>query len=267
EPGAPDASVPPEPTPDAGAPVDPAPDAGTSDPVTPDAGVVEQPGDGLDPTALPAENFDLTHWKLTIPGPTEIKPDQLASYSSNYFYTDPVTGAMAFWLDSSEEGSTANSSYVRSELREMMDPNDKTVNWPMSGTHVLTADLQLLYTSETPDQVTVLQIHGITDDGGNVPPLLRVALMDGDLYAKVKTNASGSDTESVLLTTGINSDRFVTEVRVVDSRLIITVNGVVELDRDVSFWDHRNYFKAGLYPQAQSGISEARFYALTVSHQ
>jgi len=37
-----------------------------------------------------------------------------------------------------------------------------------------------------PDKVTVLQIHGITDQGDNAPPLLRVAVDNGDVYAHIK---------------------------------------------------------------------------------
>lgn len=240
-------------------------DAGSVDAsVGVDAGV---PVTELDPLLPPGRNFDLSHWKLTIPGPVEVPPNEMVSYTSRYFFTDPTSGAMVFWLDSGADGTTANSNYVRSELREMLDPRDKTVNWKLSGIHVMNAELEMPITAQTPSQVTVLQIHGIANNGDNEPPLLRVALINGDLYAWLKTNSSGSSTAKILLESGIKSNRFSAEVRVENYRLTLKVNDVVRMDRMITYWNFHNYFKAGDYAQATSGISEVHFHKLTVSHQ
>lgn len=203
--------------------------------------------------------FDLTHWKLQIPGPKEINP--IGSYTSKYFYYE--NGAMVFWVDSSETGATKNSTYVRSELRELINPSNDNVNWPVKGAHTMTADLLAMTTTS---QLTVLQIHGITKSGGSAPPLLRVALMNGDLYAWLKGNNSGSKTYKILLQKGIQG-RFAVEVKVENYRVKIKVNGVSKMDRSISFWKYYNYFKAGNYPQAHEGISTVRFYSLNVTHQ
>ncbi len=202
--------------------------------------------------------FDLSHWKLQIPGPKEIIP--IGDYTSKYF-SYGKEGEMIFWVDSSEKGTTPNSSYVRSELREMLNPNDKNVNWSLKGTHSINAELSVK--TNTP-QVTIIKIHGIGKDGESVKPLLRLAVMDGDLYAWLKLDKNGEHTEKILLQRKVG--RFTAEILVKDYELKIKVNNETKLSRKVSYWTHNNYFKAGNYPQAESGITEVRFYKLEVKH-
>lgn len=86
----------------------------------------------LDPSADPGENFDLSKWKITYPDASEEYPPQV---SSNEFYTDSSTGAMVFQCPNTG-GSTSNSSYSRSELREMLNASAGTTslgnNWVIS---------------------------------------------------------------------------------------------------------------------------------------
>src|SRR5437867_13232120 len=106
------------------------------------------PAWALDPTKPPSGNFDLTHWKLTLPvdssGVTngdaaEIQVSQLSTGYSNalYFYTAP-DGAMVFWAPVTG-ATTSGSTYPRSELREMINPGSSSVNWSGYGTHLLDA--------------------------------------------------------------------------------------------------------------------------------
>lgn len=104
-------------------------------------GMIEPTGDGSDVAAYsnkglfglfndvpPAENFDLSAWKITVPYDKdgdgkvdEIKEQELSSgwQDPEVFYTDPATGGMVF--RSIPGGTTTSgSSYPRSELREMM---------------------------------------------------------------------------------------------------------------------------------------------------
>ena len=203
--------------------------------------------------------FDLTHWKLQIPGPKDIIP--IGSYTSKYFYYGS-SNEMVFWVDSSETGTTANSSYVRSELREMLDPTNSKINWLIPGTHTLKAELEV--TKAGAPKITVLQIHGIEKDGTNAPPLLKMTVENGSLYALLKVNNSGSSEDKHLLATGVK--KFLAEIEVKDSRLVIKIDGKIKLDKSISFWKHYNYFKAGLYPQATKGISEVKFYQLEIKH-
>ncbi|MCQ3830676.1 polysaccharide lyase family 7 protein [Microbulbifer elongatus] len=86
----------------------------------------------LDPSADPDENFDLSKWKITYPDASEEYPPQV---SANEFYTDSATGAMVFQCPNTG-GSTSNSSYSRSELREMLNESAGTTslgnNWVIS---------------------------------------------------------------------------------------------------------------------------------------
>jgi hypothetical protein len=115
---------------------------------------------GLNATAPPGSNFDLSLWELQEPigaagSPTIISPAMLAAgYQDSYFFTDPIDGAMTFW-DPENGVTTADSSYPRSELREM-NADGSAANWPVAGTNVLAATVAI---TEVPDHVCIGQIH------------------------------------------------------------------------------------------------------------
>ncbi|MGY5451558.1 polysaccharide lyase family 7 protein [Agarivorans sp. MS3-6] len=88
----------------------------------------------LDPKAAPAENFDLSNWKITLPELTkegsrkgkalEIDKHRLADTKTPYihpewFYTNEQTGALVF-VSPNEAPTTPNSKNTRSELRAML---------------------------------------------------------------------------------------------------------------------------------------------------
>jgi hypothetical protein len=203
--------------------------------------------------APPSRAFDLRGWKLQVPGPLEIK--ELQNYSSGYFFLNS-SREMCFSLDAGEKGTTPNTKYVRSELRHLAD-------WTAEGSHVLTGEVRVVSHLQ-PDKVTVLQIHGITPDGDNAPPLLRIALEDGDLYAAIKPDNTGDKTDSVLLKRGVKSGYVRVAVIVRSGKLRVTVDGQEKLVRDLSFWKFSNYFKAGCYPQATQGTVQVFFRKLKV---
>ena len=94
---------------------------------------------GLNPNLAPGSNFDLSLWELQEPvgsagAPTTITPAALAGgFHDSYFFTDPNDGAMTFW-DPENGVTTADSSYPRSELREM-NTDGSPANWPVTGTN------------------------------------------------------------------------------------------------------------------------------------
>lgn len=88
----------------------------------------------LDPTKAPAQNFDLSKWKINLPvltteGPRkgktlEIAKQDLANTEKpfvdpEWFYTDKETGAMVF-VAPNDAPTTPNSKNTRSELRAML---------------------------------------------------------------------------------------------------------------------------------------------------
>ncbi|MEP6670537.1 MAG: polysaccharide lyase family 7 protein [Chthoniobacter sp.] len=201
----------------------------------------------------PSQAFDLHEWKLQVPGPLEVK--DLRNYSSGYFFLNG-SKEMGFALDAAEKGATPNTKYVRSELRHIAD-------WTVDGSHTLTGEVRVV-SHLKPDKVTVLQIHGITPDGDNAPPLLRIALNKGDLYAALKPDNTGDKTDMVLLKAGVKTSYVKVAIVVKSGQLHIAVDGQEKLKRDLSYWKFSNYFKAGLYPQATTGTAQVFFRSLKV---
>lgn len=119
------------------------PDDGTTDPDT-DTNV--DTDYGLDADAAPSENFDLSAWYLSVPTDTDdsgtadsIKEAELNDgYESEYFYTGD-DGAMVFVCTVGGYKTSSNTSYTRTELREMLRAGDTSVdtdspenNWAFS---------------------------------------------------------------------------------------------------------------------------------------
>lgn len=77
----------------------------------------------VNPSNNPDQNFDLRQWKITYPDASEEFPPQVVN---NEFYTGS-DGAMVFECLNTG-GSTTNSSYSRSELREMLNKDAGTTN-------------------------------------------------------------------------------------------------------------------------------------------
>ena len=204
----------------------------------------------------PSTAFDLSEWKITLPGPKEIK--DLEGYSSDYFYLN-AEKEMCFQLDASEQGTTPHAKYVRSELRHLP-------NWRADESHALSAEVRAA-SSLDPDKVTVVQIHGITEDKKDAPPLLRIALQDGDLWALLKTtsrNEKNSPEEKILLRGALGGSFVKIDVRVEGGELSIAVDGEEKVRRNLGFWKFLNYFKAGCYPQATQGVAHVVFRYLAV---
>lgn len=93
---------------------------------------VDPPQAGLDPNLPPSGNFDLLDWTISVPVDDDsdgkadtIKEVQLSSgYElSPYFYTGS-DGGMVFRSNVAGAKTSANTSYTRSELREMLRRGD-----------------------------------------------------------------------------------------------------------------------------------------------
>jgi alginate lyase len=200
----------------------------------------------------PSSAFDLSQWKLQIPGPREFK--DLRHYSSDYFHLN-AEKEMCFHLDAAEKGATLNAHYVRSELRHFP-------NWKTTEAHSMSAEVRVISHLQ-PDKVTVLQIHGIKADGKDAPPLLRVAVNKGDLVAVLKTDSTGDQNDTLVLKKNLGGQTVKVDITVEHQQLTIRVNGEEALSRNLAYWTWLNYFKAGCYPQATSGTADVFFRKLT----
>jgi len=249
----------------------------------------------------PGVLFDLSHWKITVPNPVDTTTGQkdvtqptLATYSDPYFYTDPRDGSMTFYLDSSLQGHTANSDFIRSELRERWNTSSDSDNWPLTGTHTLTGTVALdCGASNTiPDQVTVMQIHAKENQPGATKsyPLLRIVFyggntaLNGAIFAVVTdfdyTSGLQGHRTIQLTPSGSNCVRHNIQIKVqtivsgaIQMTAVVDGGAPIILASDLrATWAispgtyFTDYFKAGDYAQANVGISEIHFYSLTAMH-
>jgi hypothetical protein len=224
----------------------------------------------LDASKPPSNNFDLTHWKLTLPdvNASEIKAAQLSHGYTNaaFFYSGP-DGGMTFYCPT-KGGTTSGSDFPRCELRELLNPADDNVNWTGYGTHVLNARCVVSQLPGT-KKVIIGQIHGFAP---NANPLIKLQFNDGIIEALVKADGV-KDTKLNFMNLGLN--KTVTyQIKVVDGLLSVDVNGSnqsVNIFQTNPGWKTNTfYFKAGNYCQDNSkkGSAGAKvtFYSLAVNH-
>jgi len=226
---------------------------------------------GLDPRKAPGANFELTHWKLTLPdaSASEISPAQLTAGSTNSYFATGADGAMTFSCPVTG-GTTMGSSYPRSELRELVDPRNDNVNWTGYGTHVLNAQCRV---KEVPSSKKLIigQIHAFS---GNAYPLVKLQFNNGLMEALVKESPSSpADTTLTFANVGL-SNLISYQLKMVDGLLSVTVNGTTQsvnvFQTDPAWTNQTFYFKAGNYCQDNSGATNegavVSFYQLNVEH-
>ena len=76
----------------------------------------------LDPNVPPGQNFDLQHWKITLPDASELDQQALVDGAESQpdFFTDPKNGGMVFACPNDGNTTSSSTQYARSELREML---------------------------------------------------------------------------------------------------------------------------------------------------
>jgi len=149
----------------------------------------------LDPTEPPGSNFELISWKLNTPADldgngisdTASETDLDNGFTDGFFFTGPA-GGMVFRSTIGGAKTSANTSYTRSELREMLRRGDTSIstrgvnrnNWilgyqPDPGVTVggrngvLRGTLAINHVTETGDRnkvgrVVIGQIHAEGDE-------------------------------------------------------------------------------------------------------
>lgn len=257
--------------------------------------------------ASPSDSFDLTQFKLTLPidqysyfgdgsasSAAEIFPgtcssDYYTGYGldegytdSSYFYTDD-SGYMVFRTPLDGGASTLNSSYVRTELRELYDwakcDDDDTANWDItsSSTHTLTGTLKITSYDDDDPQVVVGQIHGADSEHALVK--LQYDGPDDDIRVILNESAvdGNSFSKSFGLIPGTGWWSYEIEVDGYDISISVTLDGetvtetvtIGEGVMDDDWLDDEFYFKAGSYAQAakdSGGVFKVRFSDLDISH-
>lgn len=136
-------------------------------------------GDGgeVDPgTAdVPSDLMDnCNQWKITYPDGEEDKT--LCGEDNNeYWYVNDDKNAMVFRVPiTTDNGSTPNSDYIRSELREREEDGSADIYWTTDGTHVVYVQQAITHLPTVKDELVATQIHGNKDDGIDDAMVLRL---------------------------------------------------------------------------------------------
>ena len=141
-----------------------------------DGGPDIPPSDAEYPSDL-MDNFD--QWKITLPDGDEIK--QLENVSNEYFYVnDDGNGIVFFAPVRSDNGTTPNSDYIRSELRERTEDGGSDIYWDTDGTHVVYSKQAITHLPIVKSHLVATQIHGNKDDG--IDDALVLRLEDSHLF-------------------------------------------------------------------------------------
>ena len=199
---------------------------------------------------------------------SEVFPDQLIKgYRDAHFSIEP--GGSLLFTAVVGGGLTATAKYTRSELREMLDAQDKTRNWGVQGRHTMTLR-QAVVQPPRSGRVVVFQIHAIAPDGSSAPPLVKAQWRDNTMQFLVKAQATGGadityDVPGVPLNKAYDAG-----LAVEDGRLTMHINGTTLSDdfvkRDPNWRALRFYFKAGNYPQDKD-VGQGRNTAVVRIHE
>lgn len=238
--------------------------------------ITELPGFALEgggSCTYPGEILDLTNWKITLPiddpdrsgtQPLEIFQPELETYALNpWFVTTAGCDAVRF-RNAVNGVTTPNSSYSRSELREMTDNGTEHASWSStSGTHTIVVTQAITSLPNDKPHVVAGQIHDSSDD-------VTVFRLEGsNLYV-----TDGNDSHHHLITSNYTLGTvFEAKFVVSDGEIEAYYNGSLETTLSKSF--SGGYFKAGAYTQANCGNSspcssdnygEVIVYDVTVTH-
>lgn len=239
----------------------------------------------------PSANFDLRHWKLTLPSGDEISTVVLNSgYAhAEAFYTDRRTGGLVF-RSPNIAGTTRNSQYSRSELREMREPegpaNAKANNWTTAEGGSLRATLRIDHVSTTGEprkvgRVVIGQIHGEGAEPVRLYYEKRPTESTGRIYAGMDSASNRNSWSPDIVSNDAGGGIALGEVFTYEIRLsglelmlqLVTEDGLSGTYRrtiDPGYQGTRLYFKAGVYNQNDTGdvsdYVQATFFNLRVVH-
>lgn len=112
-------------------------------------------------------------WKITYPDGVEDKT--LFEETNEYFYVNDTKDGIVFRSPiRSDNGSTPNSNYIRSELRERKEDGSSDIYWTTTGTHVVYSKQAITHLPIVKDELVATQIHGNKADGIDDAMVLRL---------------------------------------------------------------------------------------------
>ncbi|MDO6760356.1 discoidin domain-containing protein [Tamlana sp. 2_MG-2023] len=104
-------------------------------------------------------------WKITYPDGVEDKT--LCDEPNNeFFHVSDAGDALVFFAPvRSDNGTTPNSSYIRSELRERTESGNSDIYWTTDGSHMIYVKQAITHLPIVKSHLVATQIHGNKDDG------------------------------------------------------------------------------------------------------
>ncbi len=220
--------------------------------------------------------IDLATWNLTlpigVPAVTIDTPQLVGGYQDHYFKSTPDT--LFFWAPVNGT-TTANASYPRSELRETF-ADGALRNWTYpAADNSLSATLSVGQVPST-GKIVIGQIHAYGSD----KPLLKLEYQyktssaSANIVAKVRSSPLDEVGQTITVLKGIALNQRFTYVLNLSptGRLSLMINSTLWSQQLDSSWAPKPlYFKAGVYPQDNTGYEteagNATFYSLKINHQ
>ena len=254
---------------------------------------------------------DFTNWKITLPvddnnngSPDEYQPNVLVDFGYQtlepvkpYMYDDTEDSSLIFYTF--PDVSTTNSSYSRTELRELINPSNARENWTLLEGGEMIGRLKVDSVSENTQssddyhKVIVMQIHGIISiedmdthgfSSNNGPPLIKIYWKDGYVWCHKKSLIDESTDGDDLLETSNNTwtdikenlgyvgfEAFNFRITASDAKIEVQLNdedSFIYEDVSLDKWPYENYFKAGNYLTSIDGnaFSYVKYYNLEITH-
>ena len=242
-------------------------------------------------SGAPADLTDLSHWYLTLPVDAYGNPSGSAhtvstaeltsGYSSDWFYAGALDGESGVTFFAPVEGATtAHTRYPRSELREVLDPSDYSVNWTAADVANLAAELVVHQVPSDNGKVTLGEIVGYNGSDPDVNVLTKLVLEYDAVKCSAKLytttlpapTASGSDARHQVLTRSLSLGKaFAYTIHVQDHQITFTSGQSQVIEPIDASWDGVGlYFRAGaaLWSAGSSLTDGARvtFYQLQATH-
>ncbi|TEW56855.1 cyclic nucleotide-binding protein [Psychromonas sp. RZ22] len=218
----------------------------------------------LDPNATPSDNFDLLDWYLSVPvarsdgNATSVSAKTLnGGYeNSDYFYTNTTDGGMVFVCPIDGPKTSTNTTYTRTELREMLSRGNSTSaknmdnNWVFSSAPesaqkdaagvdgVLEATLAVNHVTTSGDsdqrgRVIIGQIHANDDEPIRLYYRLLPGHTKGSLYFAHEPRSGAEQWITLIGSTSDNAsepsdgiklnEKFYYKIKVQGNLLIVTI--------------------------------------------
>ena len=273
--------------------------------------IIDEEEEEEEETTINYADINFSNWKVTLPvdednngKPDEYQPSQLVNFGYQtlqavqpFMFDDTEDSSLVFYTY--PDVSTTNSSYSRTELRELINPDNSRENWTLLEGGEMVGTLKVDAVSENTEsgddyhKVIVMQIHGIISEedmqaygfsGNNGPPLIKIYWKDGYIWCHKKSlvdeSTDGDDLYDVYNGTWsdikinlgyVGYDVFDFRITAPDARIEVQLNDdtpYVYEDVSLEKWPFENYFKAGNYLTTtdENAFSYIKYYSLTVTH-